>query len=101
MFKNKIQRKEYLENKENWDMINDLEINGQKIFRVLKLKNVNVYTIEYHQTANKYVPDRWQAYGYFGLFTLSEDGLYQESLNTTQAIEIIRNTEEPKERINL
>lgn len=93
MLKNKNQRKEYLENNENWDLVDSLEIDGKEIFKVFKLKNVNIYKIQVHHDKNKYFKERWESYGYWGLFELSENGLFESNLNTTEALEIIRHTE--------
>lgn len=93
MLKNKNQRKEYLENNENWDLVDSLEIGGKEIFRVFKLKDVNIYKIQVHHDKNKYFKERWESYGYWGLFTLSENGLFKSNLNTTEALDIIRHTE--------
>lgn len=93
MLKNKNQRKEYLENYENWDLVDSLEIDGKEIFKTFKLKNVNIYKIQVHHDKNKYSKERWESYGYWGLFTLSENGLFKSNLNTTEALDIIRHTE--------
>lgn len=93
MLKNKNQRKEYLENYENWDLVDSLEIDGKEIFKTFKLKNVNIYKIQVHHDKNKYFKERWESYGYWGLFTLSENGLFKSNLNTTEALDIIRHTE--------
>lgn len=93
MLKNKNQRKEYLENNENWDLVDSMEIGGEEIFRVFKLKDVNIYKIQVHHDKNKYFKERWESYGYWGLFELSENGLFESNLNTTEALDIIRHTE--------
>lgn len=93
MLKNKNQRKEYLENNENWDFVDSLKIDGKEIFKVFKLKNVNIYKIQVHHDKNKYFKERWESYGYWGLFTISENGLFKSNLNTTEALDIIRHTE--------
>ena len=93
MLKNKNQRKEYLENNENWDLVDSMEIGGEEIFREFKLKDVNIYKIQVHHDKNKYFKERWESYGYWGLFTLSENGLFKSNLNTTEALDIIRHTE--------
>ena len=93
MLKNKNQRIEYLENNDNWEFVDSLKINGKEIFRVFKLKNVNIYKIQAHHDQTRYFNERWETYGYWGLFTLSENGLFQSNLNTTEALEIIRHTE--------
>ena len=48
MLKNKNQRIEYLENNDNWEFVDSLKINEKEIFRVFKLKNVNIYKIQAH-----------------------------------------------------
>ena len=94
MLKNKNQRKEYLENDENWDLVDSLEIGGKEIFKVLKLKDVNIYKVLVHYDKTRYFDERWETYdGYWGLFELSENGLFKSNLNTTGSLEIIRHTE--------
>lgn len=99
MLRNKKQREEYLENKDNWYFIDDIKYNGKELFKVFKLKKVNVYKIEAHYGNTRYMSENWHTYG--SMFQLTEDGLYKTYLNKSEVLEIIRNTEEPKERTEL
>ena len=88
MLKNRQQRIEYLYNDDNWDYIDVIKHNDKELFKLYKLKDLNIYKIKAHYDATPYMPEHWNTYG--DLFRLSEEGLYQTYVNQSEALEIIR-----------
>lgn len=88
MLRNREQRLEYLESDSNWELLDVMISDNQELFRLYKLKDLNIYKIAAHYGATTYMPEHWGLYE--TLFCLSEDGLYKSYLNRQEALEVIR-----------
>ena len=83
MLKNKKERKEYLENNDNWNLILERMDLG---LRILKLKVTNMYRIE-KMVSNSYIGDHWCSLGYTK-YSFIEDGI-QKDINNEEALKIL------------
>lgn len=93
MLKNNNQRKEYLHNKDNWEIVGTLSYDQNQIIRLKRLKNTDICKIEVHILKSEYLKERWGDPGYYPMFVI-ENGLYKHAINNTEAINIIKETKE-------